>query len=207
MLYRVARRTALSGMPTTFLILTDHDRAGYNMTDHVEREMRRLVELICDQLRLEVPPLEFVRVGLTAEQVDRYRMDQQSEAVRACRHGNYVANPVHVDALRSAQIEEIVREGIEAQLDMRLLRRTRRQERRHQATLRRELGGRGMSEMITDWESQEKLTPSLCSGRPDRAGQNERRRPRVVGSGRLLGKRWIQARLHQILWGRNGSAV
>ena len=47
MLYRVARRTALSGTPTTFLILTDHDRAGYNMTDHVEREMRRLVELIC----------------------------------------------------------------------------------------------------------------------------------------------------------------
>ena len=140
MLYRVARRTALSGTPTTFLILTDHDRAGYNMTDHVEREMRRLVELICDQLRLPVPPLEFVRVGLTAEQVTRYRM--RTNRPKPSEHpgmDNYVANPIHVDALRSAQIEEIVREGIEDQLNMRLLRRTRRQEAIDKAVLQREI--------------------------------------------------------------------
>ena len=49
---------------------------------------------------------------------------------------NYIPNPIHVDALRSAQIEEIAREAIEDQLDMRLLARTRRREARDREMLR-----------------------------------------------------------------------
>ena len=44
-----------------------------------------------------------------------------------------------MDGLRSAQIEEIVREGIEAQLDMGVLAATRERETEDIAILRREI--------------------------------------------------------------------
>ena len=137
-------------MPTTFLILTDHDRAGYNMCEHVERVITGdveneerypgLIEIACQEYGLEVPTLEFVRIGLSAEQADRY--DVMTRDPKPSEHDgmrNYVANPAEVDALRSNQIEEIVREGIEAQLDMALLVATREQEAADIATLREEL--------------------------------------------------------------------
>ncbi len=137
MLYDVSSRVALSGVPTVFLILTDHDRAGYNMAAHVERvidgngedDYPGLVKLACKRFHRPVPPLEFVRVGLNAEQVVRYRV--RTRGPKSSEHDgmrNYVAECAEVDFLRSVQIEEIVREGIEAQLDMDIRERTREQE-------------------------------------------------------------------------------
>ena len=139
--YEVAKRTVRIGRPTVFLILTDHDRAGYNMTDHAERVITRLVELVCDQYGCETPALEFVRVGLNAEQVERYQvMTRDPKPNEHAGMLNYIAECAEVDALRSEQIEEIIREGIEAQLDMDILATTREQEAEDIETLRRELG-------------------------------------------------------------------
>jgi hypothetical protein len=78
----VSSRVALSGVPTVFLILTDHDRAGYNMAEHVERviagngedDYPGLVRLACESYGDPVPPLGFVRVGLNAAQVEHYEV-------------------------------------------------------------------------------------------------------------------------------------
>jgi hypothetical protein len=133
-------------VPTTFLILTDHDRAGYNMAEHVERvvdgngedDYPGLVNLVCEKLRLVVPPLEFIRVGLNDEQVRRYQVrtrDPKSSEHDGMR--NYIAECAEVDFLRSVQIEEIAREGIEDHLDAAILQRTRAAEAADIAKLRR----------------------------------------------------------------------
>jgi hypothetical protein len=137
MLYQAAKRAVRSGKPTTFLILTDHDRPGYNMAEHVEREVRRLVALICRQLRSPVLELTFKRIGLNAEQVERYEvMTRDPKASEKPHWHNYVAECAEVDALRSTQIEEIVREAIEAELDLDILEATRAQEAADIETLR-----------------------------------------------------------------------
>jgi hypothetical protein len=129
MLYRVAREVASLGVPTTFLVLTDHDRPGYNMFEHVEKVMRRLVRLVCKQTNRRMPVLRFKRVGLTAEQVARYEVSTRAaKSTEKASWRNHVADCAEVDWLRSWQIEEIVREGIEAQLGLDLLAATRAQE-------------------------------------------------------------------------------
>jgi hypothetical protein len=139
MLYEAAKRAVRSGKPTTFLVLTDHDRPGYNMAEHVEREMRRLVALVARQLRRRAPALTFKRIGLNAEQVARYDvMTRDPKASEKPTWRNYVAECAEIDALRSTQIEEIVREGIEADLDFDILDATRAQETADIETLRAE---------------------------------------------------------------------
>jgi hypothetical protein len=141
MLYEVSKRVALIGLPTVFLVLTDHDRPGYNMTEHVEREITRLVKLACGLFgRRRVPALEFVRIGLNAEQVARYRVRTRGpKSSERAGMRNYVAECAEVDFLRSVQIEEIVREGIEAQLDMDILAATRERQAADIAWLRENL--------------------------------------------------------------------
>jgi hypothetical protein len=150
LLYEVAKDARFSGLPTTFLILTDHDRAGYNMAESVEKVIAGngqekypgLVKIACREHRLEAPPLEFVRIGLNAEQVERYRvMTREPKPSEHSGMKNFIANPAEIDALRSAQIEEIVRQGIEAQLDMDILAATREREARDITILREELLG------------------------------------------------------------------
>jgi hypothetical protein len=148
MLYDVAVDVALSGVPTVFLILTDHDRPGYNMAEHVERVLAGngepdypgLVRLACKRFRRPIPPLEFIRIGLNAEQVEHYQV--RTRGPKSSEHAgmrNFVAACAEVDFLRSTQIEEIVREGIEAQLDPDILQATREQEAADVAWLRENL--------------------------------------------------------------------
>lgn len=133
-----AKRIARSGVPTVVLILTDHDRAGYNMADTIERGLRRLVALVCRENNWPVPPLTFERIGLNAAQVARYGLNTRPP--KATDHPgmvNFVADCAEVDGLRSEQIEEIVRDAIEAHLDREALARTTEQQDNDVAALRR----------------------------------------------------------------------
>ena len=118
MFWEVAKRTVRNGLPTTFLILVDRDRAGNNMADNIVKTITRLVALAAKELKRKAPPVEFVRIGLNAEQVTRYNV--RTRGPKSTEHAgmkNFVQECAEVDFLRSAQIEEIVREGIEAQID------------------------------------------------------------------------------------------
>ena len=130
MLYRVAKgAVSYADVPTTFLVLTDHDRAGYNMAEHVEDVMRRLVRMVSTQQGRPMPSLTFVRVGLNAEQVARYGVGTRAaKSSEGATWRNHVERCAEVDFMRSVDIEEVVREGIEAQLDMDTLAHTRQRE-------------------------------------------------------------------------------
>lgn len=129
MLYRLARAAVLADLPTTFLILTDHDRAGYNMAEHVERVIRRLARLISKQRNRPMPSVTFDRIGLNAEQVARYGI-----TTRPCKESekphwhNHTPDCAEVDFLRSVDIEEVVREGILRHLDTDVLAATQEQQ-------------------------------------------------------------------------------
>jgi hypothetical protein len=79
-----------------------------------QRIVRYLLRQVCTEHGWPVPPLHFDRIGLDAEQVQRYGVTPRPP--KPSEHPgmlNYIAECAEVDFLRSEQIEEIVREGIE----------------------------------------------------------------------------------------------
>jgi hypothetical protein len=117
----------LVGVPTTFLILTDHDRAGYKIAEHFEREVRRMVALICKQRtrRRQPPELTFTCIGLNAEQVDQYDVMTRDPKRPRNRTGAITSRSARRAAFGA---DPGVREGIEGQLDMDILAATRQRE-------------------------------------------------------------------------------
>ena len=136
--WKLAKDIALEEKTTWILILTDHDKAGYDMSDSAEKIMNRLIVEAAAQFDMEVPVLKFDRIGLNAFQMRDYRIDPRPPK-DSQRPGikNYIEKCAEVDFLRAEEIEEIVRNGIENHLDTDILDRTRRQEERDIAKLRR----------------------------------------------------------------------
>lgn len=136
--WRLAKDIALEQEPTWILVLTDHDKAGYDMYDSAQTTMNRLIIEAAAQYDLEAPVLKFDRIGLDETQMRRYQIDPRPP--KASQHPgmkNYIAECAEVDFLRSEQIEEIVREGIEKHLDMEIFDRTKAREERDIAKLDR----------------------------------------------------------------------
>ena len=117
------------------LILTDHDRAGYNMADFGEDTLTNLVG--CRQFDLPTPVLKFDRIGMDEEQVRRYGIATRPPKGSHDGMKNHIEECAEVDFLRAEQIEEVVREGILHHLDTEILERTRRQQAIDIAKLRR----------------------------------------------------------------------
>ena len=126
--WKLAKRIAAHQRTTWVLILTDHDRAGYNMTDFGEDTLTNLVGKACGQFDLPMPVLKFDRIGLDEEQVRRYGIATRPPKGSHPGMKNQIEECAEVDFLRAEQIEEIMRDGIERHLDTGILERTRRQQ-------------------------------------------------------------------------------
>ena len=118
----------MRNVPTVFLVLVDLDRAGKNMVDSMERNIRSLVEMLARQLQRPMPDLTFVHIGLTLEQANSFdevdaapvqdeRVAELGQPHPVVRRGGLLLVGAH--RARSS-------EGIKAQLDMDIRRETQR---------------------------------------------------------------------------------
>ena len=87
------------------------------MSDSAENTMNRLIVEAAAQFDMEVPVIKFDRIGLNASQMEHYRIDPRPPKDCAPGMKNYIEECAEVDFLRSEEIEEIVREGIENHFD------------------------------------------------------------------------------------------
>jgi len=130
LLYRKAVEVVQRDVPTVFLVLVDLDRAGKNMVDSLERNIRTIVEMLCETEGYDTPDLTFVHIGLTEEQAKSFpEVDlRPCKTTEKPKWKNYTKWCAEVDFCSSAHIVEIVENAIKAQLDMKIERRRKRQE-------------------------------------------------------------------------------
>jgi hypothetical protein len=123
--YTRADRVLMRGQQPTVLYFGDLDPSGVQM-------LEATIETLEDEL--ELYGVKFKRVGLNPEHIDFYNLPHDPEAAKISdpRYQKYVQRfgkvAVELDALHPSELENMIREAIEAEIDMDLFEKQKEKE-------------------------------------------------------------------------------
>lgn len=133
--YEAALRILEDGRPRTVLSVSDLDPSGVSIFDAFAEDVAALVR----DLRGDGKGLEFRRVAVTREQVERFGLPE-APAKGTDRRGDWRGGTVQAEALAPPDLAEEVRRALELVLDLDLLEETLEAEADEQERLLSDVG-------------------------------------------------------------------
>ncbi len=114
-----AQRIASRDVPTTVLHLGDHDPSGLSILDSAAEDITAFVR------DLAARPPTFARLGVTPEQITRYRLPSAPQKTTD-RRGQHMPQTVQAEAMSPTQLTGEVQAALESAIDLGILHATRR---------------------------------------------------------------------------------
>jgi hypothetical protein len=106
-LHQAGQAIAAHAKPTCIYYLGDHDPSGVDIPRVIERELRALAPSV----------IQFVRLAVTPEQVDRYGLPTRPTKTSDSRSKRFVGDSVEVDAIPAPELRRLVADAIESHID------------------------------------------------------------------------------------------
>lgn len=130
--HEVAQRVLSEDRPTIFMHVGDYDPSGESIFESMTEDIGAFVE---DELGYGTEYFRPVRVALTLEQVEEYGLPTAPPKRSDTRSASWTGETCQAEAMDPSTLADVVREAIEAELDLELRQEIIEEERRERAGL------------------------------------------------------------------------